>query len=116
MGAAGVGLLGAYQWQKEAQTGRVLGEVRTVGRPALGGPFVLVDHAGRPLTDAAYRGRFALLYFGFTYCPDICESATAPASPPLTRVCRSERAGQDRQDRRQMRVPAQSRAQACVHK
>lgn len=42
------------------------------GRPALGGPWTLIDHNGRPKTDASYRGQFQLLYFGFTYCPDIC--------------------------------------------
>lgn len=40
----------------------------------MGGPWVLVDQDGVPRTDASYRGKFCLLYFGFTYCPDICPS------------------------------------------
>ena len=44
------------------------------GKAALGGPWVLVDQDGIPRTDASYRGKFCLLYFGFTYCPDICPS------------------------------------------
>lgn len=39
----------------------------------LGGPFALTDaRTGRSVTDADLRGRWLLLYFGYTFCPDIC--------------------------------------------
>lgn len=38
----------------------------------LGGPFSLVDHTGRTVTEADFAGRFMLVYFGFTFCPDVC--------------------------------------------
>jgi protein SCO1/2 len=38
----------------------------------LGQPFELVDHDGRPITEAAFEGRASLLFFGFTHCPDVC--------------------------------------------
>lgn len=38
----------------------------------LGGPFSLTDHTGRAVTEADFAGRFLLVYFGFTYCPDVC--------------------------------------------
>jgi cytochrome oxidase Cu insertion factor (SCO1/SenC/PrrC family) len=41
-------------------------------REAVGGPFALVDHTGQPRTDADFRGKLLVVYFGHTYCPDIC--------------------------------------------
>ncbi len=38
----------------------------------VGGPFELIDHTGKVATDADYRGEFLLVFFGYTYCPDIC--------------------------------------------
>ena len=38
----------------------------------IGGPFRLTDHTGKRVTDADFRGRFMLLYFGYTFCPDVC--------------------------------------------
>lgn len=37
-----------------------------------GGPFELTDHNGRTVTDGTFRDRFTLLYFGYTFCPDLC--------------------------------------------
>lgn len=39
---------------------------------ALGGAFRLTDHTGRAVTEADFAGRFLLVYFGFTWCPDVC--------------------------------------------
>lgn len=39
---------------------------------ALGGPFSLVNHEGRAVTQADFAGGLMLVYFGFTYCPDVC--------------------------------------------
>lgn len=42
------------------------------GGGAIGGPFTLVDHNGRTVTDADVIDRPALVYFGYTFCPDVC--------------------------------------------
>lgn len=39
---------------------------------AFGEPFVLVDHHGDEITEAAFRGQPSAVFFGFTYCPDVC--------------------------------------------
>jgi len=41
-------------------------------REPVGGPFALIDHTGKQRTEAEFHGRFLLIYFGFTYCPDVC--------------------------------------------
>lgn len=41
-------------------------------REPVGGPFELIDHTGKPRSDGDFRGRLMLVYFGFTYCPDVC--------------------------------------------
>lgn len=48
------------------------GNVQTMGQGAVGGPFTLVDHTGKTVTDADFRGRFLLVFFGYTFCPDVC--------------------------------------------
>jgi protein SCO1/2 len=45
----------------------------SVGKPLLGGPWTLIDcDTRRAVTDASFLGKYVLLYFGFTHCPDIC--------------------------------------------
>ncbi len=39
---------------------------------SLGGPFSLLDQQGKRVSEADFRGRWVLMYFGYAYCPDVC--------------------------------------------
>lgn len=39
---------------------------------AIGGPFRLTSNTGAPITEASFKGRKTLVFFGYTFCPDIC--------------------------------------------
>lgn len=45
---------------------------RATGRALIESEFSLVDHTGKPVTDEDFEGKWQLVFFGFTYCPDIC--------------------------------------------
>ncbi|MGN6288143.1 MAG: SCO family protein [Sphingopyxis terrae] len=38
----------------------------------IGGPFSLTDQDGQPVRDSDFAGRYRIVYFGYSYCPDIC--------------------------------------------
>ena len=44
---------------------------------SIGGPFQLVDHTGRTVTEKSFDGRHLLVFFGYTYCPDFCPTELA---------------------------------------
>jgi len=71
--ATGTGLYLAYNHLKEGKIQEATGQ-KTVsaGKANVGGPFSLTDQDGRRFSDKDLRGSYALLYFGFCTCPDIC--------------------------------------------
>lgn len=49
----------------------------------LGGPFELIDQNGETRTDVYFQGRYLLISFGFTYCPDTCPTTLSVISEAL---------------------------------
>ncbi|KAH6630404.1 SCO1/SenC-domain-containing protein [Chaetomium sp. MPI-SDFR-AT-0129] len=69
----GAGLVWYFENEKQRmQRKRVAESSKGVGKPKVGGPFSLIDQNGKTVTDGDLKGRYSLVYFGFTHCPDIC--------------------------------------------
>ena len=47
----------------------------------IGGPFTLTDQTGKRVTEQDLRGKLALVYFGFVFCPDACPPASVRRRP-----------------------------------
>jgi cytochrome oxidase Cu insertion factor (SCO1/SenC/PrrC family) len=58
--------------QKSDRSAAELMDAVMWNREPIGGAFALIDQNGLRRTDADFRGKFMLVYFGFTYCPDVC--------------------------------------------
>jgi protein SCO1/2 len=56
------------------------------GAASVGGPYVLTDQNGRPRSDRDFHGRWVLLYFGYTFCPDVCPTTLAKMSAALGKL------------------------------
>jgi protein SCO1/2 len=55
-----------------------------VTRPSsVGGPFTLIDQNGKTVTDANFKGKPFLVFFGFTHCPDVCPTTLYEISEVL---------------------------------
>ncbi|KAI0385046.1 SCO1 protein [Hypomontagnella monticulosa] len=67
------GLVWYFEHEKQRmQRKRVAEAAKGVGKPKVGGAFELIDHEGRVFSSEDLKGRYSLIYFGFTHCPDIC--------------------------------------------
>lgn len=74
LGLVAAGGLAACGQPAEESSGRS-GKVVTSGTANIGGPFTLVETTGQAVTEQDLRGKPYLVYFGFTYCPDVCPTS-----------------------------------------
>ena len=59
--------LGSYAWMSRGLHGP-----QGSGTALVGGPFSLVNQDGRRVTEKDFLGKYMLVFFGYTYCPDVC--------------------------------------------
>ncbi|HEX8466420.1 MAG TPA: SCO family protein [Allosphingosinicella sp.] len=52
---------------------------------AIGGPFILTNQDGRQVTERDFAGKYRIMYFGFTHCPDVCPTDLAVVGQALRR-------------------------------
>ena len=52
----------------------------------IGGPFNLIDQDGKPRSDSDFRGKLLLVYFGYTYCSDVCPTDLQAISMAIDRL------------------------------
>jgi len=83
-----LGVAGAFALLPEARerVAQMFERVPVVGKAAVGGPFSLIDHNGKRVTDKDFRGRYMLVYFGYTFCPDVCPQGLQVISAALDKI------------------------------
>ena len=72
---------GIAWWQVQHATRQV-----ETSAAAVGGPFRLTDHTGKAVTDADFRGRHLLIYFGYTFCPDVCPTELSAMAAAMDKL------------------------------
>ncbi|MGE5504775.1 MAG: SCO family protein [Actinomycetota bacterium] len=80
--AVGVRMV-VFDGHNRAQQGGVL--------PAIGGPFTLAGPDGKTVTDADFAGRYRLMFFGYTFCPDVCPTALSTVAAALDKLSPEQR-------------------------
>src|ERR1700686_2673885 len=66
----GCGLAAAAE-QEQPSAAQMMDDLM-YGHGPIGGPFTLIDQTGKPRSDIEFRGKLMIVYFGYTYCPDVC--------------------------------------------
>nr|WP_294545728.1 SCO family protein [uncultured Rhodopila sp.] len=69
---------GGFMWLAGGGTGG-----NAVG---IGGPFTLEDGSGKPVTDRDFRGKYMLVYFGYTFCPDVCPTTLSAVADAMDKL------------------------------
>jgi len=77
------GGLALWRFATPSQPATVSGAVSSSGAALIGGAFELVDQDGTTRTPADFSGRFMLIYFGYSYCPDVCPTSLSVMTQAL---------------------------------
>jgi protein SCO1/2 len=58
----------------------------SIDKVELGGPFTLTDQNGEKRSDSEFRGKYMLIFFGYTFCPDVCPTTLAVMAAALDKM------------------------------
>jgi protein SCO1/2 len=76
-----------WMWYSAGQQTTIAKNDENVEAPVLiGGPFTLTNQDGQRVTDKDFRGRYLLVFFGYTYCPDTCPTTLSMLSSVLDKL------------------------------
>jgi protein SCO1/2 len=72
--------------KKQMETQPSKSNTRYTGQADIGGNWLLYDTKGEPVTHKDFEGKYYLIYFGFTFCPDVCPVSLMKMSSALNKV------------------------------
>lgn len=72
--------------QEQDDRNQIQGSTKYTGRADIGGPWMLYNTKGEPFTHKNLAGKYYLIYFGFTYCPDVCPVSLMKMAKALDNV------------------------------
>ena len=78
-------LLAGGLWYLSLQLGS-RSEPIVSGAPSVGGPFTLINAEGKQVTDRDFLGEYMLIYFGYTFCPDVCPTTLSKMASALEKL------------------------------
>jgi len=78
-------LAGGLLWH-ESELVPGLGRTVVTGQATVGGPFRLIDQSGKVVSDGDFRGRYMLVYFGYSFCPDVCPTTLSIMAQALDKM------------------------------
>ncbi|KAJ0233995.1 Protein SCO1 1 [Hirschfeldia incana] len=97
--ATGAGLVYYYDREKKRHiedintNSKAVKEGPSAGKAAIGGPFSLIRDDGKRITEKDLMGKWTILYFGFTHCPDICPDELIKLAAAIDKI--KEKSGVD---------------------
>ena len=78
-------MAGGLIWH-ESENVPGLGRTVTSGKVEVGGPFRLTDQTGKSVSNNDFRGKYQLIYFGYSFCPDVCPTTLGVISQALDQM------------------------------